>query len=70
MKIYTASEYLIEHIKIDQTKRAFTKREWNDIFETAIKLDKARIVSAFYAGGRFEPSWEKAEDYYKKTFDK
>jgi len=27
MKTYTASEYLIEHIKIDQTKRAFTEKE-------------------------------------------
>ena len=70
MKIYTAVEYLIEHIKIDQTKRAFTEKEWKDIFESAIKLDKARIVQAFYAGARFEPSLEKAEDYYKKTFDK
>lgn len=70
MKTYTASEYLIEHIKIDQTKRAFTEKEWKDIFETAIKLDKARIVQAFYAGGRFAPKWEKAEDYYNKTFAK
>ena len=52
MKIYTGVEYLIEHIKIDQTKRVFTEKEWKDIFETAIKLDKVRIVQAFYAGGR------------------
>lgn len=69
MKRHTAVEYLIEHIKIDQHKRAFTEKEWNEIFEIAMKLERARLINSFVDGSP-NRDWNKAEEYYDKVYKK
>lgn len=43
-KQQTAVQWLIEQIKIDQTKQIYSPAEWQVIFKIALEMEREQIV--------------------------
>ena len=70
----TAVELLIQEIQKDQTIKAKSKSEWNEIFDQAKQMEKEQIKNSYLDGdsngcGCYDWSTEEqAEDYYNETY--
>ncbi len=78
MSKQTAVELLIKEIEKDQTIKAKSKSEWNEIFNKVKEIEKQQIELSNSIGFEdgchsvkgFPLSFESAEQYYKETYER